>query len=67
MFHERTTHAYIISLDVAKLFIQTFYANQDQEAVDYFMVCTLKQNGIPMYHTVPLLCHSPMVSDSDIR
>jgi len=66
-YHERTAHAYIISYQLAKFLIEMFNIKEDLAAVDYFLFSTLKNNGIPTHSTLPLICWSPMVGDSDIR
>jgi len=65
--HERTTHGYIIHLKVAKLFIEIFNNKENNQQLDHFMIQSLKGLDIPVYSTIPLLCHSPKVGDSDIR
>lgn len=35
--------------------------------IDHFMVGVLRHLEKDIYHSTPLLCHSPMVGDSDIR
>jgi len=66
-FHDRTTHGYIISYQLAKFFIELVNIQETFEAVDYFMVFSLKNNKIPVYSTIPLICWSPIQGDSDIR
>jgi GR25 family glycosyltransferase involved in LPS biosynthesis len=65
--HERTTHAYVITLKLAKLFLEIFNTVPNPGQLDHFMIQKLKALEIPVYSTIPLLCHSPMVGDSDIR
>jgi GR25 family glycosyltransferase involved in LPS biosynthesis len=65
--HERTTHAYVITLKLAKLFLEIFNTVPNPGQLDHFMIQKLKALDIPVYSTIPLLCHSPMVGDSDIR
>lgn len=67
MFHERTTHGYIITLKLAKLFLLLFDFTKELVEIDKFMVQRCNFNNIPIYNTIPLLCHSPMGSESDIR
>jgi glycosyl transferase family 25 len=67
VYHERTIHGYIITLKVAKLFIEIFNNTPAPDAIDQFMIHTLRVLNIPVYNSIPLLCHSPMVGDSDIR
>jgi glycosyl transferase family 25 len=65
--HERTTHSYIITLKLAKLLIEIFNNCSRPGQLDHFMIQKLKALDIPVYNSIPLLCHSPMVGDSDIR
>lgn len=65
--HDRTTHAYIISNKTAKLFIEIFNNVPKNQQLDHFMVYKLRALEIPIYNSIPLLCWSPMVGDSDIR
>ena len=67
VFHERTAHAYIITLKLAKLFLLLFDFTKEHIEIDKFMVERCRFNDIPIYNTIPLLCHSPMIGDSDIR
>jgi glycosyl transferase family 25 len=67
VYHERTTHGYIITLKLAKLFLEIFNNTPEPDAIDQFMIQKLKALDIPVYNSIPLLCHSPMVGDSDIR
>jgi glycosyl transferase family 25 len=64
----RTTHSYIISYDLAKLFISIF-ENESKItiALDHWMMNNILKNKIKVYDSFPLLCHSPYISDSDIR
>lgn len=66
--HERTTHGYILTSKLAKFLINAFdIYDENVQAVDYFMVHTLKNLNIAYHSTYPLVCWSPMVGDSDIR
>jgi glycosyl transferase family 25 len=67
VYHERTIHGYIINYKLAKLFIEIFNNTPSPDAIDQFMIHKLKALEIPVYNTIPLLCHSPIISDSDIR
>lgn len=67
--HDRTTHAYLLSLEGAATLLNAFRAttNPIQIPVDYWILQTFLSRHVPIYNSVPLLCHSPMVGDSDIR
>ena len=67
--HDRTTHAYLISLEGAATLLEAFRAttNPIQIPVDYWILQVFLSLHIPIYNSTPLLCHSPLVSDSDIR
>jgi len=67
--HDRTTHAYLISLEGAASLLEAFRINTKpiQIPVDYWILQTLISLYQPIYNSVPLLCHSPLVGDSDIR
>ncbi len=66
IYHERTTHGYIITNNIAKLLIEIFNNTTQFDAVDQFIIHKLKEKT-PIYNTIPLLCWSPMIGDSDIR
>lgn len=69
-FHDRTTHAYIISLEGAKFYLDVFDRTpprSDYGPIDKWLCHTCYNFDIPIYSTIPLLCHSPAVGDSDIR
>ena len=66
-YHDRTVHAYIITKELAKILIELFENTKDPQPVDHFIIIKLKNLDIPVYSTVPLICWSPMVGDSDIR
>ena len=67
--HDRTTHAYLISLEGAASLLEAFRINTKpiQIPVDYWILQTFFSLYQPIYNSVPLLCHSPLVGDSDIR
>jgi len=66
--HDRTTHSYIISFHMANLLITLFEnSNFSNLQLDHFIIQSLKMNKIPIYTTLPLVCWSPAVGDSDIR
>ena len=71
----RTTHAYIVSKKCCELLLKYFYKILKNNniniikfaPVDHFIMHVLRLNKIDIYHSFPLLCHSPLVGDSDIR
>ena len=65
---DRTAHAYIISNSGARLLLEYFYSLETITfPFDDLMLNFFLENDIPVYNSVPLLCHSPIVGDSDIR
>lgn len=67
MDKDRTMHAYIISNKLAKKCLDIFHSTTIYHAVDSWILHLCIDNSIPIYNSYPLLCHSPMVGDSDIR
>jgi len=67
LLHERTTHGYIIRVQLAEFLLHVFDINQQNEAIDYQMIHTFKGLNLPYYSTNPLVCWSPIIGDSDIR
>jgi len=65
--HERTTHCYIITVELAKFLINLFEIVDHPQPVDQFIIHSLKALKIPVHSTYPLMCWSPIVGDSDIR
>ena len=65
--YDRTAHAYIITNKLAKFLIELFEITENPQPVDHFIVIKLKALDIPVYSTIPLICWSPIVGDSDIR
>ena len=67
--HDRTTHAYLVSLEGAATLLKAFRDTRSpiEVPVDYWILQTLLSQHVAIYNSVPLLCHSPMVGDSDIR
>jgi glycosyl transferase family 25 len=65
-YHDRTAHAYIISQSTAKILIDIF-ENGTVLQLDHFITKCLRDLGVPVYSSVPLVCWSPLVGDSDIR
>jgi GR25 family glycosyltransferase involved in LPS biosynthesis len=66
----RTTHSYILSKKTAKLLIRKFDESEIvTTALDHWMLQNLNylNSNIKIYESMPLLCHSPFISDSDIR
>jgi len=65
---DRTMHAYILSYKMAELLVNTFKStNSINTAIDDWILRISIQNSIEIYNANPLLCHSPILSDSDIR
>lgn len=65
---DRTTHAYIVSNRFVTKFTGEFYsAMQYNQPIDGYLLAFCRRNDINIYNSDPLLCHSPMISDSDIR
>jgi glycosyl transferase family 25 len=65
---DRTLHAYIISRDLAQICINELYrSNTIDEAIDSWIIKICKKYLLPIYNAQPLLCHSPLISNSDIR
>jgi glycosyl transferase family 25 len=65
--HERTTHCYIITNELAKFLIHLFEIVDNPQPVDQFIIHSLKVLKIPVHSSYPLVCWSPIISDSDIR
>jgi GR25 family glycosyltransferase involved in LPS biosynthesis len=67
--HDRTTHAYIVTRALAKLFVDKYEATTTpiNQPIDRWIMNTCIEKNIPIYNSVPLLCHSPLDADSDIR
>jgi len=65
---DRTTHAYIISYKMAKMLLDMFYSSgRISKAIDSWILQACHTNSISIYNAQPLLCHSPIIGDSDIR
>jgi GR25 family glycosyltransferase involved in LPS biosynthesis len=65
---DRTLHAYIISKDLAEILVKEFYGPIIiNEAIDSWIIKVCLKYSISLYNTYPLLCHSPLISNSDIR
>jgi len=65
---DRTTHSYIVSNAFVTRFTGEFYKTMRLfQAIDSYLLSFSKENGFTIYNSYPLLCHSPMISDSDIR
>jgi GR25 family glycosyltransferase involved in LPS biosynthesis len=65
---DRTTHAYIVSNVFATKFTGEFYKTLiHTEPIDSYLLTFSKLNGFSVHNSYPLLCHSPIISDSDIR
>jgi glycosyl transferase family 25 len=64
----RTTHGYIIFKKTAKLLLDIFNNSKTINcAIDHWIINNLVENNCNIYDTKPLLCHSPIDSNSDIR
>ena len=66
-YHDRTLHAYIITYKLAKFFLELFNIISDPPPIDHFIIKYLLYNKIPVHSSLPLICWSPMIGDSDIR
>jgi GR25 family glycosyltransferase involved in LPS biosynthesis len=65
---DRTLHAYIISKEMAQLCVNEFYRSLlINQAIDSWILALCRKYSLPIYNTYPLLCHSPLKGDSDIR
>jgi GR25 family glycosyltransferase involved in LPS biosynthesis len=65
---ERTLHAYIISKDLADILLKEFYGSSViNDAIDSWILKISMKYSISIYSSYPLLCHSPLISNSDIR
>ena len=70
--HDRTTHGYIISNELAAKFIDYCKNNYNfhsiLSAIDHWMIKTCIDHNIPIYNSYPLLCFTnDNLLDSDIR
>jgi glycosyl transferase family 25 len=64
----RTTHAYIIYKHTALILLNEFNkASIIQKPIDNWLFTILADNNVDVHSTLPLLCHSPLIGDSDIR
>jgi glycosyl transferase family 25 len=66
----RTTHSYILSKKTAKMLIHKFdTAETITTALDHWMLQELNytNSNNKIYESMPLLCYSPFISNSDIR
>jgi GR25 family glycosyltransferase involved in LPS biosynthesis len=66
-FHDRTTHGYIISNKMARILLDIFNNNGLHRPFDHWLIEMLKKEKVIIYNSHPLLCYSPMNSDTDIR
>lgn len=65
---DRTAHAYIVSNEGARLLLDYFNSLKIiTKPVDDLMLNYFLEQNISIYNSMPLLCHSPLVGDSDIR
>jgi len=68
MDKDRTMHAYIISFNLAKICLDNYNSSIIiNNAVDAWLLNICLDNSINIYNSYPLLCHSPLISNSDIR
>lgn len=66
---DRTLHSYIISNKGANLILDIFN-NMNKfigPPIDHWIIDVFNNNKIKIYSSYPLLCHCPMIYDSDIR
>jgi len=64
----RTSQCYMISARGAQLFLDFFKMNPEQLfPYDFWYFLVAQQCNMTMYNANPLLCHSALVGDSDIR
>jgi len=62
------THAYIIYKHTALILLNEFNkASIIQKPIDNWIFTILADNNVDVHSTLPLLCHSPLIGDSDIR
>lgn len=63
---DRTTHSYIITREGAKFLLDKFERlSRIDKPIDHWLIETLP--NVSVYHSYPLLCHSPLFSDSDVK
>jgi GR25 family glycosyltransferase involved in LPS biosynthesis len=64
----RTSQCYMISARGARLFLDCFHMRPEQNfAYDFWYFIVAQRCNMTMYNANPLLCHSALVGDSDIR
>lgn len=62
---DRTTHSYIITREGAQFIVNQFENSRViDKPIDHWLIETLPNCSV--YHSYPLLCHSPLFSDSDV-
>jgi len=65
---DRTAHAYILSNQGAKILLEYFDSQTTiTRPIDDLMLNYFLKENLPIYNSQPLLCHSPLKGDSDIR
>ena len=65
---DRTMHAYVISYRLCKLLLHIFNNSPIISCtIDDWILKECAKYDIPIYNAQPLLCHSPLISNSDIR
>ena len=66
--YDRTTHAYIIHKDYAKLLLNSLKIKLFSfKPVDHYILKVLRFYNQDIYSSNPLICHSPFDNESDIR
>ena len=66
-YHDRTTHSYIISKRMAQKLLDIFNNSNLHRPIDHWLLEMLRKEKVNIYNSNPLLCYSPMNSNSDIR
>lgn len=62
---DRTTHSYVITREGATFLLNKFeQTSRIDKPIDHWLIENLP--NVSVYHSYPLLCHSPLFSDSDV-
>lgn len=62
---DRTTHSYIITREGAKFLLDQFEnSSRIDKPIDHWLIDVLPNESV--YHSYPLLCYSPLFSQSDV-
>lgn len=62
---DRTTHSYVITREGAMFLMEQFEKSSIiDKPIDHWLIEILPNDSI--FHSYPLLCHSPLFSDSDV-